>query len=147
MSSIRERIASNIEDVLRVTEGTNGHFHKVVRSPIDIADLARTSFPVAVLTSANEEREDNSMGGSAITRIGEITYWVDVHVWGEERDQEMNNLIDFVEEALDADRTRNGNALDTVIETITLLEPTSASPWTSCRMFVNVQYCFTRGVT
>lgn len=145
MTNIRETIASDIETTLKKNSASSINLGKVVRSPVDISDLSRASFPIAVVTSADETREDITMGGPNITRQGVITYWIDLHVWGENRDQELNDLIDLVETKLDQDRTRNSAALDTVITTIRLLDPTSATPYTSCRVFVDVEYVYTRG--
>lgn len=145
MPSIRENIAANIETTLNSAVSGAVEFKKVVRAPISLGDLARTSFPVAVITSADEVREDITMGGADIVREGTITYWVDIYVWGDQRDQELNNLIELLEESLDTDRTRGGNSLDTEVTNIRLPNSESAKPWTSCRVFVETDYCYTRG--
>lgn len=145
MTSIRESIAVNIETVLAAHQKDGIQFAKVYRAPKDISELPRTAFPASVITSADETREDISMGSANITVRGIITMWIDLHVWGELRDQELNQLIDLVDTALDVDRTRGSVALDTVVASVSLLDPTSAAPYTSARMLVNIDYCYTRG--
>ena len=145
MTSIRENIAVDIVSTLEDYTSSVIQLKKVMRAPVDLSDLARTVFPIAIVTTADEDREDITMGGTSITRQGVITYWVDLHVWGEEQDKELNELIELVEESLDVDRTRDNNALDTRITMVRLLEPTSAAPRTSCRVNVEVEYIFTRG--
>lgn len=145
MTSIRENIALDIMSTLTDFQRSGVQFRKAVRAPFDISDAPRTVFPLAVLTTADEERQDITLGGSGITRMGTITYWIDIHVWGEQNDSQLNEMIELVEEALDVDRERDGNALDTMITFVALTEPTSARPWTTARVTVTVEYCFNRG--
>lgn len=141
--SIRESIAVDIIDTLDTFKSSGVQLKKVYRAPKNISELARPAFPCAILTSTNEIRSDISMGGSAITREGTITYWIDLHVWGDENDIELNELIDVVETSLEIDRTRNGNALDTQTIQIQLLEYNN-TPYSSVRLIVETQYCYTR---
>lgn len=147
MTSIRENIAVDIANTLREDPETGVLFKKVIRGPMDWSvEVARTSFPFAVVTSADEERDDLTMGGSTLMRQGVITYWIDIHVNGSGQDEKLNELIELVEESLDVDRTRGANALDTQVSAVQLLDPESlTSEWTSARVFVTVEYCFTRG--
>ena len=65
---------------------------------------------------------------------------------GSSIDTSKNNLIEAIEEALDADRTRGGNALNT--ETI-LIESDEGVlfPVGAVRITVQVTYDFTQGAT
>lgn len=142
--SIRESIAVDIEKTLNEFNASGILLNKVYRAPKNIAELARPAFPCAIITSADEARNDSTMGGSASTRMGTITYWIDLHVWGEGNDSDLNNLVDLVETVLETDRTRDGNALDTETIQIQILDYNSV-PYSSVRMIVNTKYCYTRG--
>jgi len=145
--SLRNQIAQNIVDTLENHQATGKNIKKVYRAPTNIDDIARTAFPAAVLTSADESREDISMGGKGIRRSGTIIFWVDLYAWGDHQDETLNELIETVENVLDVDRTRGGAAMDTVINNIQLLTPNSAQPLTSARVFVEVDYQFIRGAS
>ena len=92
--------------------------------------------------------EDVTIGDSSIRREGRIDYIVVGYVKGTDTniDTKRNQLIEAIEEALDADRTRNGNALDTQIIAVSSDEGT-IFPYGGINMTVRVTYQFTRGNT
>jgi hypothetical protein len=145
MASKRELIAQNIVSTLK--NQTTYRFGLVTREPQrDIEDLAKTSFPCAVIESANETREDISQGGTDITRMSDAEYSIMVYVMSGRRDldTQRNEIIQAVEELLDADRTRGGNALFTELIAVES-DDGAQSPIVSMRLTVLVRYCYTRG--
>lgn len=146
--SIRERIASNIVDVLKSTSVDNTRkftIRKVVREPVVIEDLAATSMPLVFVQSANETREDQTMGGSAITRFGSIEFILHCYVQGNTRDSDRNELVEIIDTALEEDRTRGGYALDTEVTNIDLITNGESAPYASLAITVRCDYCHTRG--
>jgi hypothetical protein len=150
MASLRELIAKNIESVLNTSKDqnlSNYRINKVVRDPVVIEDLSRTSLPLIFVESADETREDISMGGSAVTRQGTIEFNLNLYLQGESRDTQRNGLIQTVEDVLELDRTRGGNALDTQVTQVELIDIGEAAPYASIRIVVECTYCYTRGAS
>ena len=148
MSSLREKIAENLAETLSNTKDSaesKYRLSKVVRDPVIIEDLAKTSLPLVFIESADEIREDISMGGRSVTRQGTIEFYLHLYVKGETRDTQRNGLIQTIEDAVDTDRTRGGNALDTQVTEIELIETGESAPYASIRMIVECTYCYTRG--
>ena len=148
MSNLRELIAANIESTLNDTKDDQqsvDRLRKVVREPVVIEDLSRTSLPLVFVESANEEREDITMGMGNVTRQGTIEFYLNLYLQGHTRDTQRNNLIALLEEALDKDRTRGGNAMDTQVTQIELLEVGESAPYASVRIIVVCEYCYKRG--
>lgn len=146
--NLREQIAANIEQTLKDTKNdpfANNRLNKVVREPVVIEDLGRTSLPLVFVESSNEEREDISMGGSNITRQGSIEFNLNLYLQGHARDTQRNEIIALIETALDKDRTRGGLALDTQIIEIELLEIGESAPYASVRIVVLCEYIYKRG--
>ena len=146
--SNRETIAHNIETVLK--DMTPPRPHLVTREPFDVQKLAITQFPALLITTGNETREDNAMGGG---RRGIIEVQVRGFVRADGRsaqiitvDQKRNELIERIEETLNSDRTREltGKASTTRVKSIEVIERTP--PLGEFLMLVDVQYSFTKGV-
>ena len=145
MASKRELIAQNIVATLKNQKVYR--FGLVTREPQrDIEDLAKTSFPCAVIESANETREDITQGGADIVRMSDAEYSIMVYVMAGRRDldTQRNEIIEAVEELLDVDRTRGGNALYTELTAVES-DDSAQSPIVSMRLTVLVKYCYTRG--
>ena len=147
--SIRENIAENIYTTLRDYDYFDAptKFKRIVREPVIIQDLSRKSLPLVFIESANETREDISMGGGSITREGTIEFVFYIWVQSDTPDKERNACIEVLEEALDVDRTRGGYALDTMITDIEVIETGEAGPYASMAVTAQVNYCYTRGTT
>jgi hypothetical protein len=60
--SVRENIAANI--VTALTAISTPNVKKVTREPFDFDKLSNAQFPAILVRTANETREDASMGGS-----------------------------------------------------------------------------------
>ena len=146
--SIRENIASNLKTTL---EGISSPitFVKVSRMPFDPEDMADTQFPCIYIQTADETREDFALGDySAGKRSGTIDYFLVGYVKGAEAniDTLRNQLIEVVEETLDTDRTRGGNALETKIVEVSSDEG-ALYPLGGIRIVVRVFYEFVRGTS
>ena len=98
------------------------------------------------MQTASESREDITIGDGSIRREGIITYQLLGYVKSSTVDTARNNLIETIEEALDTDRTRNGNALDTQVVSIETDEGAIA-PVGGIIVTVEVMYNFVRGNT
>lgn len=140
--SLREDIAKNIVTTLQEIADLKPAL--VTREPFDVEKLAITQFPAIMITSTNEERATETM--SAGIRRGDIAYTIRAFVRGNEIDSKRNDMIEAIEEALDADRNRgftNRQVLDTQIASIEVID--RLPPIGEVVLTVNVNYIFTRG--
>lgn len=119
-------------------------FKKVTREPFDFEKLSNAQFPAVLVQSSTESREDVTIGGSDITREGTIDYVLVGYVKDSSIDTARNQLLEVIENALDVDRTRGGNALDTQIVSVETDEG-SIDPIGGVLVTVRVLYNFTRG--
>jgi hypothetical protein len=140
--SKREDIATNLVNVLDAM--SSPELKKITREPFEPDELSDQQYPAAWIVSSDEVRIDTTMDNT--TRLGTIDYVIVGYVKGSSIDTSKNNLIEAIEEALDADRTRGGNALNT--ETI-LIESDEGVlfPVGAVRITVQVTYDFTQGAT
>ena len=143
--SIREDVAVNIVDTLKEIEAPKPVI--VTREPFAITELAITQFPALLVQQTLETRETVTMGlpGSG-RRIGTMTFEVRGFVRGTQLDTKRNDLIEAVEDALDADRYRGLRAsgvLDTQIVNIEIISRTE--PLAEFVMTVEVNYNYLRG--
>jgi len=115
--SEREDIAGDIITKLDAVSSPI-EFKKVTREPFDVEELSDAQFPAVYVQSGDETREPSTMGAVGVgKREGTIDFLVVGYVKGTTSniDTLRNQLIEVVEETLDNDITRNGNALDTQI--------------------------------
>lgn len=145
--SSRESIAKNIELVLKDMDPPKPVL--VTREPFDVQKLAITQFPALLITTGNETREDNAMGGG---RRGIIEIQIRGFVRADGRsaqiitvDQKRNELIERIEETLNSDRTREltNKASTTRVKSIEIIDRTP--PLGEFLMLADVQYSFTKG--
>mgnify|MGYP003135667146 FL=1 len=141
--SARENIASNIVTVLTAISSPIT-LKKITRQPFEPRDLSQQQFPCAWVESAEETREDISTNDG--TRQGTVDFVIMGFVQGAESniDTARNQLITAIETALDLDRTRDSNALDTEIVSIETDEGT-IFPIGGIRMVARCIYTFTSG--
>mgnify|MGYP000067648314 CR=1 FL=1 len=145
--SERESIASHIVTTLgNMSSPTLG---KVSREPIDVDQLSIQQFPALFVQTASENRSDETIGNGGITRSGTIDYVCVGYVKNnsasaENIDTQRNILITAVETALDADRTRGGNALDTQVVSVETDEGTMF-PFGGVTITIRCYYQFTSG--
>lgn len=143
--SIREDVASNIVTTLQAAT-TPVTPKLVTREPFEFDEISNAQFPAILVQTASESREDITIGDGSIRREGVITYQLLGYVKSSTVDTARNNLIETIEEALDTDRTRNGNALDTQVVSIETDEGAIA-PVGGIIVTVEVMYNFVRGNT
>lgn len=143
--SVRENIAKDIVTVLQAaTSPTNIKY--VTREPFDFDKLSNAQFPAILVRTTSEDREDSSIGGSSTSRIGSIDYDLVCYVKGRLIDTARNQMVETVEEALDADRKRNSNAIDTQIINVEV-DDGSIAPVGGVIITLRVIYSYTRGTT
>jgi len=146
--SLRENIAANIITVLDAVTSPI-ELKKITREPFEPEQLADPQFPAIYISTGDEIREDFALGDTAAgKRSGTIDYVLVGYVKGTETnlDTKRNQLIEVIEETLDADRTRGGNALETKIIEVSSDEGT-LYPLGGIRIVVRVFYEFVRGTS
>ena len=144
--SKRENIASDIITKLDAVTSPI-EFKKITREPFEVEELSDAQFPAMFIQSGDETREPASIGvtGSGAYR-GTIDFIIVAFGKGTDTniDTVRNQIIEVVEETLDNDITRDGNALDTQIIEASSDEGT-IFPYGGVRITVRVMYEFTRG--
>ena len=113
--STRENIASNIAST--ISGITSPSIKKVTRQPFDIDELSDKQYPVVIVQTSEETREDVEIGSGAKRRQGTIDFVLSGFVKGAETniDTKRNQLITAIETELESDITRGSNALDTEV--------------------------------
>ena len=140
--SIREDIVTNIVTTLQNIADLQPVL--VTREPFDVEKLAITQFPAVLINSTNEERTTETMRLGI--RQGTIVYTIRAFVRGNEIDKKRNDLVEAIEEALDADRNRgqaSSVVQDTQVASIEVID--RLPPLGEVVLTVNVRYVFTRG--
>ena len=119
----------------------------IKREPFEPEELSNAQFPSAYVQTGDETREMLSLGDVGTgKRQGTIDFLIVGFVKGTTAniDTLRNQLIEVIEETLDNDITRNGNALNTqVIEANT--DEGVLFPYGGVRIVVRVLYEFVRG--
>ena len=119
----------------------------IKREPFEPEELSNAQFPAAYVQTGDETREMLSLGDVGTgKRQGTIDFLIVGFVKGTTAniDTLRNQLIEVIEETLDADITRNNNALNTqVIEANT--DEGVLFPYGGIRIVVRVLYEFVRG--
>jgi len=140
--SVRENIAANIVTALQAI--SLPRVKKVTREPFDFNKLSNAQFPAILVRTANETREDASMGGSSTSRHGTIDYELVCFVKHKNIDTARNQIAEAIDEKLDEDRTRGGNAIDTQIISVEVDDGT-IDPIGGVIVTVQILYQYTRG--
>ena len=143
--SIRESIAENIINTLQDVIAPV-RISYVTREPFQFDKLSNAQYPAVLVRTADENREDSTIGGSIGKRIATINYELVCFVKAGIIDQARNNIIEAIEEGLDVDRTRGGFAKDTQITQVEIDEG-SIDPIGGVILTVRVMYEYTRGTT
>ena len=146
--SEREDIAAHIVTTLTAVSSPIT-FGKVTREPFELDELSQQQFPAVYIQTADETREDATIKNSGITRTGTIDFRIFGFVTNASAsttniDTKRNELVTTVETALDTDRTRNGNALDTQLVAVETDEG-SIFPYGGIIMTIRCFYKFTQG--
>lgn len=143
--SVRESIAENIINTLQDVVAPV-RISYVTREPFQFDKLSNAQYPAVLVRTADENREDSTIGGSIGKRIATINYELVCFVKAGLIDQARNNIIETIEEGLDVDRTRGGFAKDTQITQVEIDEG-SIDPIGGVILTVRVMYEYTRGTT
>jgi len=146
--SEREDIAAHIVTTLSAVSSPIT-FGKVTREPFEIDELSQQQFPAVFVQTADETREDITIKNSNITRTGTIDFRIFGFVTNASAstvniDTKRNQLVTTVETALDNDRTRSGNALDTQLVAVETDEG-SIFPYGGAIITIRCFYKFTQG--
>ncbi len=140
--SVRENVANNLVTALKAI--TTPKVKKVTREPFDFDKLSNAQFPAILVRTANETREDASMGGSATSRHGTIDYELVCFVKNKNIDTARNQIVEAIDEKLDDDRTRGGHAIDTQVISVEVDDGT-IDPIGGVIVTVQILYSYTRG--
>mgnify|MGYP001590831565 FL=1 len=141
--SIREDIAVNLVQTLQdIKQPVDIKY--VTREPFDFEKLSNAQYPAILVRSADEDREDDTVGGSLSHRMATINYQLICFVKSSQIDTARNDIIEAIEEGLDVDRTRGSVALDTQIVSIETDEG-SIAPVGGVIITLRVLYKYQRG--
>ena len=142
--SNRENIASNIASTISGISSPS--IKKVTRQPFDIDELSDKQYPVVIVQTSEETREDVEIGSGAKRRQGTIDFVLSGFVKGAETniDTKRNQLITAIETELESDITRGSNALDTEVISVETDEGT-LFPIGGIRMTIRCIYTFESG--
>jgi hypothetical protein len=140
--SVRENIAKNLVTTLQAI--TTPKVKKVTREPFDFDKLSNAQFPAILVRTANETREDASLGGSMTSRHGTIDYELVCFVKHKNIDTARNQIAEAIDEKLDEDRTRGGYAVDTQVISVEVDDGT-IDPIGGVIVTVQILYSYTRG--
>ena len=142
--SSRENIASNIAST--ISNISSPSIKKVTRQPFDLDELSDKQYPVGIVQTSEETREDIEIGSGAKRRQGTIDFVLSGFVKGAETniDTKRNQLITAIETELESDITRGSNALDTEVISVETDEGT-LFPIGGIRMTIRCIYTFESG--
>jgi len=142
--SNRENIASNIASTISGISSPS--IKKVTRQPFDLDELSDKQYPVVIVQTSEETREDIEIGSGAKRRQGTIDFVLSGFVKGAETniDTKRNQLITAIETELESDITRGSNALDTEVISVETDEGT-LFPIGGIRMTIRCIYTFESG--
>ena len=140
--SLREDFAVNIVNVLKDMRDPKPVL--VTRDPFDVEKLAITQFPAILVVTGNETRQDISM---AVLRQGVIQYTIRAFVRGAgvALEKLKNDMIERIEETLDADRTRGTNNKNMITRVTQITVPDRLAPLAEVVMVVEVRYAYNKG--
>lgn len=141
--SVRNDITNNIVDLL--TDANDPKPIYVTRESIDLENLARQQFPAVVVRSGDETRTEFTMHNETGTRRSIFNVICQCYVTGTNIDLQRNDVAERVEEALEADRTRGGVAVDTRLTELAVDEAIDQR-FGLITLNFEVEYIYTRGV-
>lgn len=141
--SIREDIAKNIVDVLK--DMVDPKPVLVTREYFEVEKLAITQFPAIYVQTMNESRQDVTMKTNR--RQGILTIMLMVFVRGVELDRIRNDIIERIEETLDADRRRDTGNTTMVSEITSIRIIPRLAPLAELEIDVQVRYTYLKGST
>jgi len=138
--SNRENIVAEI--VTQIGNATG--VQTVTREPKALEELATSSFPHVLVETANETRTHASIGGTS-RRVSDLDVLLNIVVYGNNRDQSRNTIIDAIETQLELDPTLNGNCYESQIAEVSIREIAESAPYGQAVMVLAVRYFYDRG--
>jgi hypothetical protein len=139
--SNRETVIENIVSLLKDMDDPKPIL--VSREPFDVEKLAITQFPAILVQSGDEIRFDSAMR----SREGQINYVIRSFVRGVELDKKKNEIVERIEETLDADRKRGTTNFSMKTQVISVIPVDRLAPLGEVLVTVQVQYKYPRGTT
>ena len=139
--STRETVIENIVSLLKDMDDPKPIL--VSREPFDVEKLAITQFPAILVQSGDEIRFDSAMK----SREGQINYVIRSFVRGVELDKKKNEIVERIEETLDADRKRGTTNFAMKTQVISVTPVDGLAPLGEVLVTVQVQYKYPRGTT
>jgi hypothetical protein len=139
--SNRETVIENIVSLLKDMDDPKPIL--VSREPFDVEKLAITQFPAILVQSGDEIRFDSAMR----SREGQINYVIRSFVRGVELDKKKNEIVERIEETLDADRKRGTTNFSMKTQVISVTPVDRLAPLGEVLVTVQVQYKYPRGTT
>lgn len=140
----RKAILDDVVDKLKSI--TSPRLGKVSTKPEDFARLARTAFPFVQVEITDESKEDIAREWRLATMTVNITVHLDGKSKTEKVQQQLSDIVEAIEEKLEADRTRGGKAQLTELLEIGDIQETGY-PTVSQTMSVGIQYTYNKGNT
>ena len=141
--SRRELIVADVVQTLKNAE--DPRFGLVTREPFDVTQLSRQQFPALYISTADETREDITQTGTSGTRQSRLQIRIVGYVNGTTLDTLRNDLVERVEEVLDTDRTRGGQAYSTQLIEVSV-DYAQVQPYGRVELLVEVVYTYRRGL-
>lgn len=137
--SKREDIASHI--LTTIQSISSPVIKKATRQPFPLDELSEQQYPAVLVQTQEETKEDQELGGGARTRIATLEFLISGFTKGTEAniDTARNELAEAIENKLEEDITRNGNALDTEVIAIET-DAGTLFPYGAITMIVRVIY-------
>lgn len=140
------RRESIVNDIVRVLKNADDpRFGLVTREPFEVTQLSRQQFPALYVTTTDENRVDITQTGTSGTRESRLQVRIVGYVNGTAVDTLRNDLIERVEEVLDADRTRGGLAFSTQLIEVAV-DATQVQPFGRVELLVEIRYTYRRGI-
>ena len=145
--NLRQQITENI--IAELKDMRDPQPVLVTAEPFAVQELAITQFPAILITPTVEERETVTMGTTSVgRRSGTIDFSIRGYVRGVELDRRRNDLIERIEEVLDADRYRGllaSGVIDSQVRRIEIIE--RLPPLAEFNIEYQVRYNYLRTTT
>ena len=137
--SVREDIANNILTTIQAISSPT--IKKATRQPFPLDELSEQQYPAVLIQTQLETKEDQELGSGGKTRINTLEFIITGYTKGAESniDTSRNELAEAIENKLEEDITRNGNALDTEVVEIET-DAGELFPYGAITMVVRVIY-------
>lgn len=143
-NSKRKLILEDVVDKIKSIQSPR--LGKVSTKPEDFARLARTAFPFIQIEIADESKEDIAREWRLATLTVDITVHLDGKSKTEKVQSDLADIIEAIEEKLEEDRSRNGNAQLTELLEVSDIQETGY-PTVAQTMSVGIQYTYNKGNT